>query len=304
MRYTKEPLPIAQQIKALREKGLHIKDEAFAAHWLSRVSYYRLRAYTYPFQDNKDPKHPFTHQVNLEQIIGLYNFDRELRVLVFDAIERIEIALRTQIIYQFSLNYGSHWQTEPTLYRDTGRFTEHLSTLQKEIKRSDETFIKHYRQKYSEPSQPPCWMSLEVSSLSTLSKLYQNLKASPEKFAVAESFGIPKLPIMENWLFCFSVLRNICAHHGRLWNRRLTGNIKLPYNLKHPFLTKTEVKDLQGLYPNKLYATLCAVKYMLDRIEAENQFTESLSRLLDDCPFEQYKEMGFPRGWQKNRIWI
>lgn len=267
---------------------------------LSRISYYRLRAYTYPFQDNTDPNHPFVVPVSLEDIIALYRFDQQMRILVFDAIGKIEIALRTQIIYQFSMRYGSHWQTDPNLFRDTARFTKHLGSLEKEIDRSEETFIKHYKSKYTKPSQPPSWMSLEVASMGTLSKIYQNLKKGPEKQAVADSFGIKQLNILENWMFCFSSLRNICAHHGRLWNRRFAAQIKLPYNTQSQFLDKSEIR---GIYPNKLYAALCALKYMLNQIEAANDFSQDLKDTIAKCPRGQDKEMGFVKNWAQHPLW-
>jgi len=300
MRYSKPAISLQKQVSELKAKGLLFNDESQAEVTLSRISYYRLRAYTYPFQDNTSPKHPFVQQISFEEIIELYKFDRKLRILVFDAIEKIEIALRTQIIYQFAMSYGSHWQTDPNLYRDTARFTKHLGTLQGEIDRSDETFIEHYHNKYSTPSQPPSWMSLEVASMGTLSKIYQNLKKGSEKQAVANSFGLPEINIMENWMFCFSSLRNICAHHGRLWNRRMSAIVKLSYNTTGTFLNKQEIKKI---YPNKLYSVLCAVKYMLDQIDAANGFSNDLKILIDSCPVGQEKEMGFVKDWDKHPLW-
>lgn len=300
MRYSKPAISLQKQVASLKAKGLSFINEQEAETTLSRISYYRLRAYTYPFQDNTVPMHPFIVSITFEEIIALYRFDRALRVLVFDAIEKIEIALRTQIIYHFAMTYGSHWQTDPNLYRDTALFTKHLGNLQVEVDRSEETFIKHYKAKYTSPSQPPCWMSLEVASMGTLSKIYQNLKKGPEKQAVADSFGLPEINIMENWMFCFSSLRNICAHHGRLWNRRMSAIVKLPYNTTGTFLNKQEIKNI---YSNKLYAVLCAVKYMLDQIDAANGFSNELKMLIGSCPVGQEKEMGFVKDWDKHPLW-
>lgn len=300
MKYTKPAIPFERQIAELKDKGLVINNDAYADSVLKRISYYRLRAYTYPFQDNSNSKHNFITKVSFEEIISLYNFDREIRILIFDAIERIEIALRTQIIYQFALTFGSHWQTDPTIYNDTALFSKHLSELQKEIDRSHETFLKHYKQKYSSPSQPPAWMSLEVASMGTLSKIYKNLKLGSEKIAVATSFGLPEVDILENWMFCFSSLRNICAHHGRLWNRRMSANIKLSYNTEKPFFNKREIKSI---YNNKLYAVICATQYMLNQIEPENNFKIKLKELMGRIPLGQEKEMGFLPNWSNHPFW-
>lgn len=296
MDYNKPPLTVAEQVIKLRERGLKFDNEAKAQKYLYNISYYRLRAYTYPFQDNSQENHPFVKDVTFEQIIELYVFDRKLRLLIFDAIEKIEIALRTQIIYHYALKHGSHWQLKIELCRNQKRFSEHLDSLQKEIERCNETFIDHYNSKYSNPTQPPSWMSLEVSSIGLLSKIFQNLQKCPEKKAITAHFGLRDVTIIENWMLCFSTLRNICAHHGRVWNRRLT-EIKLPTHPTHTFLKNTLFRR------NKLYATLSCIQYVLKRINTGSTFHERLKELIETCPLAQIEEMGFPSDWAAEELW-
>ena len=300
MKYNKPAVPISDQVSKLKRRGLDFKDEVYAQAMLSRISFYRLRAYTYPFQDNNDPKHPFVVATDFETIIKLYKFDRKLRLLVFGALEKIEIALRTQIIYQFSLQHGSHWHMDQSHYYDKSRAISQLGKLQKEVHRSDETFIKHYKATYTNPTDPPCWMGLEVASFGTLSMLFRNLKNGKEKNLIAASFGLPNTFTLQNWMHNFSHIRNICAHHGRLWNRRFTVQPKLPYNTNYQFLTKQEAK---ALHTNKLYASLCCIKYMLDRIESDFNFSRKLKKLVDKCPLHQEKDMGFPENWRDHDLW-
>lgn len=296
MKYLKPPVLIKDQIEILKKRGLTFENESRAEHYLSNISYYRLRAYTYPFQDNTDPNHPFVVDVSFEQIINLYVFDRQLRLLIFDAIEKIEIALRTQVIYQFSINHGAFWHTNPSLYRNGLRFAKQLTSLQEEIDRSSETFIDHYKNTYTSPSQPPCWMSLEVASMGLLSQIFQNLKISSEKKAIAKHFGIPDVFTFENWIFCFCNLRNICAHHGRVWNRRLV-KITLPYNTSSLYISDLKV------YPNKLYATISSLQYVINTISPGSNFKQRLKAIMSDCPLKQEKEMGFPVDWEKDPFW-
>jgi abortive infection bacteriophage resistance protein len=296
MKYLKFPITVSNQIIKLKERGLFFENEMRAHNYLSNISYYRLRAYTFPFQDNTNERQLFNVNISFEQIIKLYMFDRKLRLLIFDAIEKIEVALRTQIIYHFALTHGSHWQLKPDLYRDPMRFANHLDSLQKEIDRSTETFISHYKNKYTQPSEPPCWMSLEVSSMGLLSKIFQNLKKGPEKEAVTKHFGLTDLSVIENWILCFSTLRNICAHHGRIWNRRLIP-IKMPTHPTNVFLKNKKV------YTNKLYATLSCVEYVLKIISSENNFSTQLIALMHTCPLAQSKEMGFPANWYTEDLW-
>ena len=181
MNYSKPAISITDQLAKLKGRGLIIGDEKKAASYFSNISYYRLRAYTYPFQDNSDPNHPFIQKITLEDIIQLYVFDRKFRLLVFDAIEKIEISMRTQIIYNWSVTNGSHWYLDGTLYRNSVQYAKTYTRLTQEIDRSEETFIKHYKSKYLTPAEPPGWMSLEVSSFGLLSLIFANLKKGIEK---------------------------------------------------------------------------------------------------------------------------
>lgn len=297
MKYIKPPVSISDQIAKLKQRGLHISDEALAKRYLSNISFYRLRAYTYPYQNNTDANHLFTDDVSFDDIMELYTFDRKLRLLVFDAVEKIEIALRTQIIYQWSMVYGSHWHLDQNLYKDRAKFIKHLASLQKEIDRSNETFIEHYKIKYSAPTAPPCWMSLEVTSIGLLSLIFQNLKNCPEKKAVTHHFGLFGNNVLENWIHNFCNIRNICAHHGRLWNRRISIPITLPHKTNADFILNKKI------YPYKLYASLCAMVYVNGIIAPESVFKNNLLELLESCPKEQFKEMGFPKNWEQEKFW-
>lgn len=296
MQYKKPPISFSEQVAKLKSRGLEFHNVPHSELCLSNISYYRLRAYTYPFQDNDDPDHLFVTKVSFEEIIELYKFDRSLSQLVFEALEKIEVALRTQIIYHWAMTNGSHWQTDPSLYRDPVQFANQISSLQAEIDRSHETFIEHYKRTYSSPAEPPSWMSLEVSSFGLLSQIFGNLKKGPQKAAVTNHFGLNDISILENWMHCFSNIRNICAHHARLWNRRLTAHIKLPTNPRLQFIS------VKAIYPYKLYAALCCMQYMLQSIP-ENGFKSKLKSLLGTCPLAQEKEMGFPADWQNEKFW-
>lgn len=297
MKYNKPALPVPEQISKLKDRGLKIPDEALATRYLSNISYYRLRAYTYPYQNNLKENQPFIGEVSIEDIMELYTFDRHLRLLIFDAVERIEIALRTQIIYQWALSHGSHWHLQQNLYKDNSKFIKHLASLQKELDRCNETFVEHYYSKYTQPSEPPAWMSLEVTSIGLLSLIFQNLKNCPEKKAVTHHFGLLSNDVLENWIHNFCNVRNICAHHGRLWNRRISIHLNLPRKTKETFITNKNIN------PYKLYASLVAMVYCMQIINPENSFKSQLIDLLKNCPKGQLKEMGFPKNWEQETFW-
>lgn len=298
MQYTKPPLSIADQISKLSQRGLQINDVSFAENTLKHISYYRLRAYTYPFQDNNDPNHPFIHPVSFQEIINLYEFDRDLRLIIFNAIERIEISLRTLIVYNFAMSFGSHWYEEPTLYRNQFYFTNDLASLDKELSRSEEEFIKHYFQKYNDPFRPPAWMTLEVATFTALSKLYQNLVMCAEKKAVAQYLGLKPM-ILENWMHVLSNVRNICAHHSRIYNRTFPQAIQFPtYTFGNLWLPANSAFN-----NSKMYAVLSAMTYLLDRIIPGHGFRKKISDLFNKYPNVHPKVLKFPAGWKNENFW-
>ena len=156
--YNKRPLTLPEQVTRLKQRGLIFDNETEATAYLFNISYYRLRAYTFPFQDNgEDSDHNFTRSdIHFKDIIDLYCFDRRLRSLIFNAIEKIEVAVRTKIVQVYAESTGdSHWYEDENLYRFG--YDDLMSHIEADVDRSNEDFIKHYNSKYSEPPMPPSY---------------------------------------------------------------------------------------------------------------------------------------------------
>ena len=300
--YHKQPLTLDQQVQKLKERGLVFDDENGAKAYLFNISYYRLRAYTYPFQDNSEGSdHRFLRNSLLfKDFIDLYCFDRRLRSLIFNAIEKIEIAVRTKIVQVYAEStHDSHWYDDDSLYRYP--IDDLLDHIEADVERSNEDFIKHYKTKYNKPSMPPSWMALEVVSFATLSRLFQALKSDKRKQYITRQFGLKKVNILENWLHAISNLRNCCAHHSRVWNRRFMVSVILPYNTIYPFMDKTTIPTIRT---NKIFALLSCIAYILSIISPDSNFKRLLKELLkSDCRLLDLKDMGFPNNWQSLPVW-
>jgi abortive infection bacteriophage resistance protein len=304
--YKKQPLSIEEQMEKLTNRGLIIDDVEKAKNYLFNVSYYRLRAYTFPFQDNinESEDHRFIRDnIHFNEIIDLYYFDSKLRAFVFNAIATIEVAIRTKITYEYVLETkDSHWFLDANLYFDIDKYEEIKEKIQNEIARSYEEFIKHYRKKYDKPVLPPAWMTLEVLSFGTLSKLFAYLvhKSHPKK-EITKDFGLPESFFLENWMHAMSILRNCCAHHSRVWNRRFPVRIQLPYDTLFPFIDRKTIKTVNN---NKLFAFLSCMKYILDIISPDNDFKKNLVQIIGSGGnLLQLKDMGFPDNWESLDIW-
>ena len=256
-----------------------------------------MRAYTYTYQDNINPGHPFFPGITFDKVLQTYLFDRKFRLLVFDAIERIEIAFRTQIVYQYSIKYGGNWYQNKDLFRKQLFFNRDIKLIDKELSRSNEVFIKHYNHTYSSPKRPPAWMALEITSLGLLSKIYENLKISPEKKAIARKFNLGHPFVLESWIHSLSVIRNICAHHSRLWNRELPASMKLPKVTNITWLSNADFP--QG----RMYLAISSMLFLLNTIIPGNHFVEKLKILITQYPEIPLNQMGFPDEWEKEQLW-
>lgn len=297
MQFIKPALSITDQIQLLESRGLNFEDKTQAEHFLLNVSYYRLRAYMMPLQKDNDPTHTFKVNTFFNQITDYYIFDRKLRLLVFDAIERIEIALRTQIIYTYCSAYGPWWYEDPALYGSNYNYSKNLAKLDEELDRSSEVFITHYTNKYTNPQRPPAWMCLEVTSMGLLSKIYKDLKMCKSKKDIAHYFGLGHPKILESWMQSISYVRNICAHYSRLFNRVLTLKPTYPTNTANAWL-----KD-DNFHHAKIYGFLSCVIYMLKIVQPHTDFPKRLKELMKEHPVAKPHQMGMSPNWMNEIIW-
>ena len=177
MKFAKPAISIGDQLALLRRRGMVIDDEATARHYLNHISYYRLRAYWLPFEmPSENGDHVFRAGTTFEDVLALYVFDRQLRLLVMDAIERVEVSLRAQWAHHMAMTYGPHGYLDSGIYRKADYHETALESLSTEIRRSSDTFIKHYYREYTEPRLPPVWMAAEIISFGQLAKWIKNLK--------------------------------------------------------------------------------------------------------------------------------
>ena len=294
--YVNRALSIEEQIARLKENGLIIDDERVAYKSLSIISYFRLASYWKPMEKDKS-LHQFKPNSRFNNALSLYYFDKELRALIFSAIQGIEIALRTKVIHGFSMAYGPFWFMDNELVKNLKLQQENISNLRKELNRSKEDFIQEHYLKYNTPDMPPAWKTLEVASFGVLSKLYGNFKDKSVKKRIARSFGVPQHEYLESWMRSIAVLRNCCAHHARIWNRRFSMIPQMPKTMNGLWIDNIEL-DI-----HKLYVQLCCIAYWQNSIYEDNDFVKNFKLLLQKYPNVDITAMGFPKNWEKEPLW-
>lgn len=294
----KPPKTIAEQIALLQGRNLAFRHLPNAPHFLSNISYYRLKGYWWEMQDDFI-NHHFRNGSFFEDAIDLYNFDRHFRLILFNAIERIEIALRTKLIYHLSLAHGAEWYLNPSLFDKQNEFASFVSKIYADMGRSSEEFmVKHFQNHPTE--HPESWKGLEVLTLGTLSKLYQNIRHQlPQKSQIATEFGLNNQKYLASWLITMTLIRNIIAHHGRLWNRVIINKYDWPPTTPKPLLTYIP----NNVQRRKVFPILSAILYLNNEVSPGHHVKSELLQLFQNFPNTPLAKMGFPANWQNEPIW-
>lgn len=297
MKYTKPPLTIDHQIDLLISRGMAIPDRDRANRYLSHISYYRLSGYWLPFQKIKTgPEHAFKDGTTFDAVIDLYVFDRKFRLLVLEAIERVEISLRANFANALGISYGSHFFLDPSYFSNNEKHEKLLEGLREEIDRSKETFIEHYRNNYDNPSFPPIWAVSEVLSFGQLSRWFNSLKSRGDRNKIASAYDMDE-SVLRSFMHHLTYVRNITAHHGRLWNRRMTITMSIPKRPKKLGIMLNTAAD------RYIANTIIMLGYLLKMISPGTTWPERIRYHVENSPNTNPAAMGFQNNWKDLPLW-
>jgi len=321
MRYNKSALTTEQLIARLEQRGLNIEDKERAAKYLELVGYYRLTGYMYHLQSNGG-SHNFKEGIHFDDIIDTYQFDKKLRYLFAEYIERIEVAMRALLTNNYAPTHGFLWYTDdchydkptpldpevkkvmeaqgkkiPRKHLDTHKYI--IDCVKESFSTATELFIVKFKRNYSAEQFPPSNMAMEILSMGKIAKLYEALKSCKERDAISNCFGLPHV-ILASWLVFLTNIRNICAHHSRLWNRRITAD-QFACPAKKSCKFNGELPDN---FNTTVYGTLSVLIRLLDAINPNNNLLGKFKALIKEYPKINLVYMGFPAGWEDNAAWL
>jgi abortive infection bacteriophage resistance protein len=330
--YTKPYKNVTDQIALLESRGMGITDKAAASSCLQRIGYYRLSGYWFPFRKSHVSTHPLTGKILLhpltgkpqviveddfragttfQQVMDHYVFDKRLRLLFLDAIERIEVALRVDV----ALLIGAR---DPWAHRDLnqlhGKFskkinpatgqTEYakwLDRLDETFGRSKEEFVKHFKTKYR-GEKPPIWIAIELWDFGMLSVFLSGMQIADQS-QLASRYGLPRADLLTSWCRNINNVRNICAHHSRLWNRSPADQISPP--------KLGEIVELDHLCADttaqtRVYATAAVLQMLLKTINPGSSWAARLKSLCLGFPNSTVTNLAqadFPKNWENLSLW-
>ena len=282
-------------VSLLQSRGLTITDIAKAEQYLEFIGYYRLSAYMYPLLQIPKEQHHYKPNTTFDQVMMLYRFDKKLRLLIFNEIEKIEVAVRSTIVNIGSDMTGNpFWMTDSSNFIDAAKFRHTMDLIDAELHRSREDFIVHFKQTYSN-TYPPAWILAEVLPFGVITNIFSNIKTARIKKCISRRFGLQVAPF-KSWLTIVTLTRNSCCHHARVWNKQNTIRPMLPNHMTGDWITLST--DTLRIYFN-----LCIIKYLLNIISPNNDMKEKVKALLSTYPSIDVAAMGFPRGWENEPLW-
>jgi len=320
--YKKPYLTFGQQLDLLKSRGLEVTNDSVALEYLRRLGYYRLSGYWYPSRKlialpthQSKPVRPqrednFLPGSKFQDAVELYVFDKKLRLLMLDAIERVEVAFRGDIAYLLGQKDRFAY-TKPSLLHGnfakkidprTGKtkYEEWIIKQDQLINRSKEDFAEHYKVKYGLPL--PIWVAVELWDFGLLSMFYKGMTVK-DKAEIATKYRIPDWQVMESWLRCLNYVRNVVAHHSRLWNRNLIDQPKLAKRGQMPafdsYVGNTHVTS-------RVYIVLCILAHFMKHVCPRSSWQFRLADLVRSFPKAAHisiQDMGFPKDWEQHIFW-
>ena len=294
-RYTKTYSSPAQLTALVQSRGLHVEDIARTENYLRHIGYYRFSAYLYPLLATPKENHVFKPGSTFNQALDMYRFDRHLRLLMFNEIEKIEVAVRSAIVNITSRETGNpFWMTDPACFYDAKTFDKTKLLIDAELAKSREDFIEHFRNTYSD-SYPPAWMLAENLPLGILTRIYDNIKSNQIRKMIAQEFSLG-VPVFNSWMTIITVARNNCGHHARVWNRTFALQVLTQRRMTQPWISIS-------VNQRKAYFSLCIIKYFLNIISPNNDMKAKIDALLSAYPSIDITARGFPRGWESEPLW-
>ena len=282
-----KPRTIQEQLCRLKEKGMVFNDEQNAISYLSRISYFRLKYYWVDMIDVNTGY--FINGANFDTVIERYEFDKKLRNILFGAVEILEVGLRTQFITTLSLatNTGL-WYLDCSLFNNQQFHTNLVLDMKYEFDRNSDPFVRQYvldhpnwNKDSLEGDNPDAWMIFETATFGTLSKMYKNLlNQSPLKSRIANELGLYSARELSSWLESISVLRNIIAHHSRIWYKIFS---KKPTNINW-HRDNWMLSDLTEHQRKRAFGVISCLLYLCNAICPNNTIKQDMKNLFASYP--------------------
>lgn len=326
--YSKRAFTFDEQANQLIARGMIVEDLTRLLERLRSTNYYRLTGYWYFFREHQGgQRHQgerFRPGTTFDNVWELYEFDSKLRALTLEAIEKLEVAIRTQISYHHAQRFGPFgYADNPAALRlgdrldskmkqRVDRRVDFLGELDTSIKRSldrKDAALEHFYATYSD-RWPPIWVASEVMTLGAVLRIFDG-SPNDVKSSVAKYFEVPH-KLLRSWFLTLNAVRNVCAHHSRLWNRTISITPQVPdyhpqrHRAFERWFKPVEIfPSAQGGGPTHptTFVVLSICNELLTVACPNSGWAKKLDSLLAAYPNVSRRAMGFPDNWKMSPVW-
>lgn len=279
--YAKAHATAAQRVAHLRARGLVVTRPNVAARKIEAIGYERLRIYFLSRRQTNLPGKPFIPGTRYHDIIRLYECDARLRDACFQAVGQFELLLRNSMSEVLSASHGSHPYYIAAAFKDASANLMALQSFAKVYENSRDRRARHYRDTYGTPVMPPIWTMKEFLTFGATSRILQCL-AGPLRTQIAGQFGVGSDLVFTNWVEALVDLRNICAHHDRLFNRSFQ---KQPSRLRSAGVPTAQPKTLKAI--------LECLEYLLTQRGSPVDIADKVRRIMMRYPEVNLADAGY-----------
>jgi abortive infection bacteriophage resistance protein len=278
-------------LEQLIKRGMVVADESEALRWIENVNYYRLTPYWLPYRSSPaEELGYFKPNTSFDDVATHYEFDRHLRTILFSSVERIEVSLRRTLSSSLTLNYGPFVHLREDLISNSDKWEATLSKIRKSYKQSKELFAIHHREKYPTLDLPPLWVAVELTSFGELRNLLDNLRHRHDRQAISSHYGLDET-VFISLVKHLEFVRNTCAHHARVWNRKFAISPMLPREANFTYAAPLNRRTRARGY---VYNRLVLLDFLESIILGEGEIFERVLNLLKSYPAVNRASMGFP----------
>ena len=303
--YTKPALSYEDQARLLESRGLIVTNHAVFVSRLRAVGYYRLCGYWHPYRDIASSTSAFLPNTPFDDVWERYRFDRQLRLMVMDAIERVEVAVRTALVHELAMRAGPFAHLDGNNFRSAAnkpdrkgkvKHANFVADLREKSENSSERFVEHFKDTYDGFPDLPIWAVCETMTFGGVFTLFNMSEARTQK-DIARQFAL-SAPVMVSWLHTLNYVRNICAHHARLWNRDLAVQPELPEARNDP-----RWYGARAIGKKRVFVVLTLLNYLLKEAAPHTKWRERLVALFGKYQNVPLKMMGIPADWRTHDLW-
>ena len=261
--------------------------------YLNGVGAYRLKGYWHRAQDPVTKR--FKAGFEFEDIRQCCELDREIRAATIEAIDRLEVAIRSGIADYLSLHHSPHWFLDPRIFKPTANagMGQMIAKIEREVSQAKgKAFIAHYFQNHDDPYLPPSWAITECVSFGMWSRTFSILRDPTDKKGIAKRFGVDQADVFQSWIHALAVLRNVAAHHSQLLNTQL--------GVAPDGYRKANIAFRQ---PKSFYAVATVAHFLLRATKLPHRWKATLVSIFAAYPRVSPADLGFHPGWEHTPGW-